>query len=137
MKPDSGFIVRSHTRTIARADLPPEIIYPFEKRASIQGEEIIYWRKNYGLCQAVLDYCTRKNIYKAPNYDEYHLTREHIFDIVDIILYFMNEKVWINEANSMWTYTEVLSYLQQNLNNLLVMRRFMEFNEDIYIVFYY
>ena len=137
MKSDSGFIVRSRTRAIARADLPPEIIYPFEKRAPIQGEEIIYWRKNYGLCQAVLDYCARKNIYKAPDSDEYHLTREHIFDIVDIILYFMNEKVWINEANSMWTYTEVLSYLQQNLNNLLVMRRFMEFNEDIYIVFYY
>ena len=137
MNPDSGFIVRSHIRTITRNDLPPEIIYPFEQTAPIEGEEIIYWRKNYGLCQAVLDYCSRENLFKDPNCEEYHLTREHIFDIVDIILYFMDEKTWIDEANSMWTYNEVLSYLRKIINNLLVIRRFMKYNEDIYLVFYY
>lgn len=137
MKPDSGFIVRSHTRTLTRQILPSEIIYPFEQRAPIEGEEIIYWRKNYGLCQAVLDYCSRKNLSKNSECNEYYLTKEHVFDIVDIILYFMDEETWINEANSMWTYAEVLSYLRKILNNLLVIRRFMKYNEDVYLVFYY
>ena len=137
MNPDSGIAVRSDSRDITRKILPSAIIYPFQERPPIEGEEIIYWRKNYGLCQTVLNYCIHKGLYKNPTCNEYHLTREHIFDIVDIILYFMDEKTWVNEANSMWTYNEVLSYLRKIINNLLVMRRFMQYNEDIYLVFYY
>ena len=49
----------------------------------------------------------------------------------------MNEKEWVNQGNSMWTYQEVLPYLRQNLNNLLIMMKYIENYPDTYLEFYY
>jgi len=132
---NSGFIVKSDSQEVNRQTLPPEIIYPFEERAPIEGEEIIYWRKNYGLSGAILEYC-QENLPKADNDHYIIMTKSIILDIVDIILSFMDERVWTNMGDSMWTYTEVLPYLRQNINNLLVVMKYMSSNTDVYIEFY-
>jgi hypothetical protein len=136
MNADSGFIVKSKVREINRQILPPEIIYPFEQRAPIEGEEIIYWRKNYGLTETILQYCKDASL---PNENgKYLITqKQQIYNILEIIADFMNEAVWKNSGDSMWTYDEVLPYLRQNIDNLIVMMNFMKYNSDIYLVFYY
>ena len=127
MNPDSGIAVRSDSRDITRKILPSAIIYPFQERPPIEGEEIIYWRKNYGLCEAIDSYLADNRIIKTP---------EQIYQIIKIIVNFMNKKVWEKQGNSMWSYKEVLPYLRQNINNLVVMINFMEQNPDVYLEFY-
>lgn len=137
MHPDSGIIIRSTNRTLTREILPPEMIYPFDKRTIIDGEELVYWRKSYGICNAILNYCKKNNIPKNEGTNDYILKKENIFDLVEIVLHFMDRDTWNKEGDSIWTYDEVLSYLRKILNNLLVIKKFMEHNPDIYLVFYY
>ena len=119
MNADSSFIVKSKVRKINRQILPPEIIYPFEQRAPIEGEEIIYWRKNYGLADTIRQYCKSASL---PDEDgKYIITQKtQIYNIIEIIADFMDETIWKHSGESMWTYEEVLPYLRQNLNNLIV-----------------
>ena len=135
MNPDSSIVVKSDLWEVSRQTLPPEIIYPFDKPAPVDGEEIIYWRKNYGLCKAIIEYCQNNNIEKKDNNCYIIRTKQEIWGVIEVILSFMNEKVWTSCGDSMWTYTEVLSYLQQNLNNLLVIMNYMKSNTDVYLEF--
>lgn len=134
MNPNSSFIVKSDLWEVSRKTLPPEIIYPFDIPAPVKGEEIIYWRKNYGLCKAIKEYC-ENNVEKKDDTHYIIKKKEEILDIIDIILSFMDEKVWNSCGESMWTYFEVLPYLRNNLNNLLIIMKYMRSNTDIYLEF--
>lgn len=135
MSANSGIYVKSKIRSITKDALPPEIIYPFEE-SPLDGVEIIYWRKNYGLTETIRQYCKDASL---PNENgKYIITqKQQIYNILEIIADFMNEAVWENSGDSMWTYDEVLPYLRQNIDNLIVMMNFMKYNSDIYLVFYY
>lgn len=129
---DNGFVVMSNKRKITREDLPKEIIYPFNEDYE-SPPEIVYWRKNWGLRNAVLG--------KIGNQgrDNYHYeinTPEQLFEIVHVIFSFMDEKVWEDEGQSIWLYDEVKSRLEQDIINLILMIPFMRVNPDVYLEFY-
>ena len=129
---DNGFVVMSNKRKITREDLPKGIIYPFNEDYE-SAPEIVYWRKNWGLRNAVLD--------KIGNQgrDNYHYeinTPEQLFEIVHVIFSFMDEKVWEDEGQSIWSYDEVKPRLMNDIFNLILMIPFMRVNPDVYLEFY-
>ena len=126
---DNGVIVRSTHRKLTRAMLPEELIYPFDKDYEDDGIEILYWRKNRGLRNAVVN--------TFPIEDEsdcYYLieTSQQVFELIRIIVSFMNKETWEEDGNSIWDYDEILPILQRDIINLAIIASFMKNNPDVY-----
>lgn len=129
---DNGFIVCSKRRKITKDMLPAELKYPFPDEDD-DGVEIIYWRKNWGLRNSVLQ---RFGTSESGKYDGYLDTVDDIFDLIRIIISFMDKDKWEDEGRSIWKYEEILPTLQDDIINLCIMAAFMKNNQDVYLAFY-
>jgi hypothetical protein len=129
---DNGFIVKSTNRQITSKDLPEGIITPFSDSYNPNGEDIVYWRKNYGLRNAI-----RKVLGMSNDEFTYEIdTPKQILNIVEIIFHFKDKTVWKDEGDSIWDYIEIEPILQRDIINLVLMIPFMKENPDVYIEFY-
>lgn len=131
---DNGFVVRSQHRKITRDMLPTNLKYPYDKNYG-EDIEIIYWRKNWGLRNAVLDLLGSR----INNDDEYEYlieTPSQVFDVMQVILSFMDKEKWEMEGQSIWEYDEILPTLKRDIINLAIMAAFMQENPDVFLVFY-
>lgn len=129
---DNGFVVKSGRREIYREDLPKDIIFPFPQDYGF-APEIVYWRKNWGLRDAVLDYIEDKESEDGTYQID---TIDQILGIVHIIFEFMDESTWNAYGESIWEYDEIKPTLKQNIINLILMIPFMQKNPDVYLEFY-
>lgn len=126
---DNGIEVKSHQRVITRDMLPVEIKYP----NNYNDTEILYWRKNWGLRNIVVD--------TFPNEDgsdwQYIIdTPAQVFEFIKIIVQFMNKETWEEDGDSIWEYEEILPILRRDIMNLAIIAAFMENNPDVYLEFY-
>ena len=126
---DNGIEVKSRQRTITREMLPAEIKYP----NNYNDTEILYWRKNWGLRNRVVD--------TFPNDDEHDWcyiidTPAQVFEFIKIIVQFMNKETWEEDGDSIWEYEEILPILRRDIMNLAIIAAFMENNPDVYLEFY-
>jgi len=131
---DNGIIVRSNRREITREMLPDEIAYPFGSDYG-SGVEILYWRKNWGLRDKVLDAL----VVGSENEEKgYYLidTSTKVFELIKIIVSFMNKETWEEDGDSIWDYDEILPILQRDIINLAIIASFMKNNPDVYLIFY-
>ena len=129
---DNGFVVKSDKREIKREDLPKDIIFPFSQDYGF-APEIVYWRKNWGLRNAVLDYISNKDSEDGTYQID---TIDQILGIVHIIFEFMDEVDWEMRGESIWTYEEIKPTLERDVINLVLMIPFMQENPDVYLEFY-
>ena len=132
---DNGVVVRSSKRPVIRDILPKELIYPFEKEYIVGEVEIIYWRKNWNLRNTILN----SNAVNSISTSEYEFsidTPAQVFELIRIIVSFMNKETWEEDGDSIWDYDEILPILEQNVINLAIIAGFMQNNSDIYLVFY-
>lgn len=129
---DNGFIVKSTKRKISIDDLPEGIVLPFAGSYNEEGEEIVYWRKNWGLRNVIrqlLNMREEQYVYEIDSYRQ-------ILDIVEVIFNFKNKRIWEDEGGSIWSYEEIEPILQRDIINLILMVPFMQKNPDVYIEFY-
>ena len=129
---DNGFRVMSDKRKITREDLPKGIDYPFEDDYDFVPE-IVYWRKCWGLRDAVLDIISEHD---SEGYCYQINTPKEIFNIVYTIFSFMNEVDWEMKGRSIWTYDEIRPRLERDIINLILIIPFMRDNPDVYLEFY-
>lgn len=133
---DNGFYVVSNKRQLTRADLPSIIEYPFEYDYASKIE-IVYWRKNWGLRDGVLDILFEYNIQEDEKDNYYHIDSPKVIkDIIALISSFLNPVKWEDKGHSIWEYNEIYSILIQNIINLAVIAEYMKSNPDIYLLFY-
>lgn len=130
---DNGIYIRSKHREITRNLFPKEMIFPFKEDYD-EGVEIVYWRKNWGLRNEVIHYLSPA----GENNSGYYTidTPSQIFDIISIIVSFMNKEKWEEDGDSIWDYDEILPILRQNIINLAIAAAFMQNNFDVYLLFY-
>lgn len=131
---DNGIYVKSNRRKVTRDMLPPGIRYCWDEEYDGEGPEILYWRKNWSLRNAVLesDVVTQSKDDKF----EYEInTSKQVFELIKIIVSFMNKETW-EKSDTIWEYEEYLPILRQNIINLAIIASFMENNPDIYLIFY-
>ena len=129
---DNGFIVKSKKGKLSIDDLPDGIVLPFSNSYTEEGEEIVYWRKNWGLRDAVkrvLGMGQEEYVYEIE-------TPRQILNIVEIIFHFKDKVAWKDEGRSIWSYNEIEPILQRDIINLILMVPFMQANPDVYIEFY-
>ena len=134
---DNGVVVRSSKRPVIRDMLPKELIYPFEKEYIAGEVEIIYWRKNWNLRNAILS----SNAVNSISTNEYEFsidTPAQVFELIKIIVSFMNKDTWEDDeyGSTIWDYDEILPILQRDIINLAIIASFMKNNPDIYLIFY-
>ena len=134
---DNGVVVRSSKRPVIRDMLPKELIYPFEKEYIAGEVEIIYWRKNWNLRNAILN----SNAVNSISTNEYEFsidTPAQVFELIKIIVSFMNKDTWEDDeyGSTIWEYDEILPILQRDIINLTIIASFMKNNPDIYLIFY-
>ena len=78
--------------------LPEELIYPFKDYEN-DGIEILYWRKNWGLRNAVVDNFSavdENNCYYSID------TPQQVFKLIRIIVSFMDKEKWEEDGESIW-----------------------------------
>ena len=131
---DNGISVMSNRRKVTVDMLPNEIMHVFDEDPGMDGVEIIYWRKNWGLRDAIVNYLI-KNVSTNP-YDYIIETPNQVFEIIKIIVSFMDETKWKKDGKSIWEYSEVKIGLQRDVINLAIIASFMSNNPDIYLIFY-
>lgn len=129
---DNGIIVRSDHRKITRDILPSELVYPWDRKFDSEGVEILYWRKNWGLRNEVIHTFPQCE----DNFGYLIETSTQVFDLIKIIVSFMNKEKWEEDGESIWDYDEILPILQQNIINLAMIAAFMKNNPDVYLLFY-
>lgn len=129
---DNGIIARSNRRKITRKMLPEEMVYPWDEKFDSPegGVEILYWRKNWGLRNVVI------NTFPSEDDDYFIETPQQVFELIRIIVSFMNKEKWEEDGDSIWDYDEILPILQQNIINLALIASFMKNNSDVYLLFY-
>lgn len=127
---DNGVIVRSTHRKLTRAMLPEGLVYPFDTDYEDEGIEILYWRKNWGLRNAVV------KTFPVDNWFYLIETSQQVFELIRIIISFMNKEKWEEDGDSIWDYDEILPILQRDIMNLAIIASFMINNPDVYLVFY-
>lgn len=113
--------------------LPEELVYPWDEKFDQDGIEILYWRKNWGLRNIVV------NTFPVEDDNScYYLieTPQQVFELIRIITSFMNKEKWEEDGDSIWDYDEMLPILQQNIINLALAAAFMKNNPDVYLIFY-
>ena len=131
---DNGFYVKSNKRQITREILPNIINYPFDNDYNNEVE-IVYWRKNWGLRNAIMSHF---GWLTAPE-DQYKFeidSPKQVLSIIEIIASFLNEEKWEDEGNSIWNYEQVRPVLLQNIINFAAIHIFMCENPDVYLEFY-
>ena len=127
---DNGIYVKSNRRNLTREDMPQGIVFPFDE--DYNGIEILYWRKNWGLRNAVMDHFDSA-------VDQYYFnieTPSQVLEFIKIIASFLDEEKWENEGDSIWSYKEIRPVLIQNIINLALIHAFMRENPDVYLTFY-
>lgn len=133
---DNGFCVKSNRRQLCKNDLPSGIIYPFREEIEDNNKydefEIIYWRKNWGLRDAIINYFDDKNACGVYEID----TPEQIDSIIQIILSFLDKDIWDEEGRSIWDFKDMKFTLHSDIVNLLLMKEWIKTHKDIYIEFY-
>lgn len=128
---DNGIEVKSRKRELTRAMLPSGIVYPYD--FGEKDTEILYWRKNWGLRNRVVNMFPLE-----PGSDWRYVidTPNDVFELISLIVEFMDKKTWEEEGDSIWDYDEELPILRRNVINLAIIAAFMENNPDVYLEFY-
>jgi len=129
---DNGISVKSNHRKITREMLPTELEYPFRNNYNNEVE-ILYWRKNWGLRNEVV------NTFKSSDDNEnvYLIeTPQQVFELIKIIVSWMDNNKWEDDGDSIWDYDEILPILQRDIVNLAIIAAFMKNNPDVYLEFY-
>ena len=114
--------------------LPIGIKYPFEKDYNNEIE-IIYWRKNWGLRNCVMNTFG----WRIAAEEQWKFTIDkplQVLDFIEIIASFLDEEKWEEVGASIWSYEEIRPVLIQNIINLAIIYQFMNENPDVYLEFY-
>ncbi len=111
--------------------LPAAIVYPFDNDYNNEVE-IVYWRKNWGLRNEIVEYFGGTGDEYAYNID----TPEQVITLIELIAHWLDEEHWTDDARSIWTYKEIRPVLIQNIINLSMIYTFMIENPDVYLEFY-
>ena len=130
---DNGFYVKSNKRPITRDVLPKNLQYPFEKDYAEDKVEIVYWRKNWGLRNAVLNLLGER--LSEETYFDID-TPATVIEIIGIIGSFLDSEKWESEGNSIWDAAEVRPWLIRDIISLAIIYAFMLENPDVYLEFY-
>ena len=131
---DNGCYIKSDKRKLTREDLPQGLMYPFEKDYG-ENVEIAYWRKCWGLRNSIMNHFGWRETPEEQYKFEIE-TPEQVLQMIEVIAAWLDEEIWLEDGNSIWTYQEIRPILIHNICNFAIVYGWMLSNPDVYIEFY-
>lgn len=123
---DNGFILKN----INKADIPRFIRYD-DNYMKENEVELVYWRKCWGLRDAVLQV-----LHAGDEGGDYQVDAEDIPAILRSIYPFLSKEFWEANADSIWTFEEKIDSLTQDTLNLHWLHAYMEGHPEVECYFY-
>lgn len=125
---DNGFVVKN----VNRANIPAWVKVPFDFDMEGGGFDVAYFRKYWGLRGEILGklHCMEENDSRTP------VESEDILSIVKILMKYLDEKYYEENADSIWEYNEAYGNIQQSILNLMWLKMYMDTHQDIECYFY-
>lgn len=125
---DNGFEVKG----LKRSEIPSFVKYIwYDWYKPDQDIELVYWRKCWGLREAVL-----KVLHGEPDRYEFKVEAEDIPAIIRAIQPFFSKEYWEEEGDSVWTFEEKFPSLIQDVINLTWLKDYLESHPDSECYFY-
>ena len=117
---------------IKREDLPTWVRPTLEWDEGSDIVELAYFRKYWGLRGEILTklHCAEYNN-SCTNVDA-----EDIIPIVKILMKYLDEQYYKNNADSIWEYDEARDNIQLSIINLIWLKTYMEQHPDVECYFY-
>ena len=127
---DNGIILKKNSTV-----LPFWLKRQFEYEPS-ENLEICYWRKCWGVRNAILamDFENEQEI--LPNDGVYYLTAKDIHTIRTILRYFSHRKIWEDESNSIWSWEDFRQTLRKQRRALWWLEGYLKRNPEVVCYFY-
>lgn len=125
---DNSFVVKN----VSRENIPYWVKLPFDFDMDDGGFEIAYFRKYWGLRNEILTklHCLSRNDVQTPvEYDD-------ILPIVKILMKYLDEKHYEENADSIWEFCEARENIQQSIINLMWLKMYMDTHPDVECYFY-
>lgn len=94
-------------------------------------DEICYWRKCWGIRNSIMALFPER----TKTQSIFNLTREDIWDILNILKWFNNKNKWDTSANSIWEYHEFKPILKRQIKTLKWLYSYMN-NHEVELYFY-
>lgn len=115
---DNSFVVKN----VHRANVPYWVKLPFDFNMDDGSWELCYFRKCWGIRGEILAklHCMKDNDSETP------VEAEDILPIVKILMKYLNEKYYDENADSIWEFEEARGNIQQSIINLLWLKMYME-----------
>lgn len=122
---DNGFVCKN----IKRNEVPTWVKLPWERNDYC---EIAYFRKYWGLRSEILAklHCTEDNDSSTQ------VDAEDIIPLVKVIMQYLDEEYYEDNANSIWDFDEAKSNIQQSIINLIWLKSYMDTHPETECYFY-
>lgn len=113
---DNGVICKN----IKHNDIPTWVKLPWDLKH--EDIELVYFRKCWGIRGEILGklHCMEENDSRTP------VESEDILSIVKILMKYLDEKYYEENADSIWEFCEARGNIQQSIINLLWLKMYME-----------
>ena len=119
---DNGIYVKRNKEQ-ERAKLPNKDFF--------WGDEVAYWRKCWGIRNAILNILGRNN-----GMEDYLISREQLKEIIAALKKFNKKAYWDAYADSIWSFEEFKEDRKRILRNLKWLYRYTYFHPEIEVYFY-
>lgn len=93
---------------------------------------IAYWRKCWGIREAILNIVGRNNLDEF----EYKIEWDDVPAIIRALKNFLNEKYWNDSADSIWEYEEYIDTMIDIILNLKWLEKYLKDHKDAECYFY-
>lgn len=126
---DNSFVVKN----VYGADVPYWVKLPFyfDIDDDDSSWEIAYFRKYWGLRGEILD-----KIHSKPGEWKTPVESEDILPIVKILMKYLDEQYYEENADSIWEFDEAQDNIQQSIINLIWLKTYMEQHPEVECYFY-
>ena len=108
-----------------------EIPFDLPVFVKLDDKDICYWRKCWGVRNAI-----KATLHMARDEYEYELDEEDFPALIKTLEYFLDEKKWKDEADSIWEYKNYIQHHCQNIKNLLWAWDYKSKHPEVSIIFY-
>ena len=127
---DNGIILKKNSTV-----LPFWLKRQFKYEPS-ENLEICYWRKCWGVRNAILAMGFENEQEILPNDGVYYLTAKDIHTIRAILRYFSHRKIWEEESYSIWSWEDFRQILRKQRRALWWLEGYLRKNPEAVCYFY-
>lgn len=125
---DNGIVFKN----IKKENIPIWVKLPWSWNDKCEEQDLVYFRKHWGIRGEIL-----RKLHVMEYNDSHTLVEaEDVLPIVKILMKYLDESYYDDNADSIWEYDEAHDHIQQSIINLIWLKTYMEQHSEVEVYFY-